>query len=105
MDTCRTRPQLGYQPIRLTDEEKQNPHLVLDDFFSCFHLHESREILWDWLVAALSSESGAFGTGYARSNLFFVYENMERLIEATHAIHRRRRKSMKRKQKMEARSR
>lgn len=94
-----THPVWENQPIRLTDEERKDLYGVLDDFFSSFHLQDVREVLWDWLVAALSSESGAYSTGYARSNLIFVYEKLELLIEASHGLHRRRKKSMKRKQR------
>jgi len=86
------------QPLRLNDEERQHPDGVLEEFFSCFHLQDMREILWDWLVAALSSESGMYGTGFARSNLIFVYEKLELLIEAAHLIHKRR-KNRKEKEK------
>lgn len=71
---------------------------VLDDFFRCFHVEDVREMLWEWLVAALSTDSGSYSTGYDRSNLIFVYERMEMLIEAAYGLHRRRKKSMKRKQ-------
>jgi len=90
-----THSQLENQPLRLSEEEKQNPYCVLEDFFSCFHLQDIREILWDWLVAAISSESGQYSTGYARSNLVFVYEKIELLIEAAHGIHKRRKKKQK----------
>jgi hypothetical protein len=99
MHSFNTHPQWTNRPLRLSDEERQNLYGVLDDFFSCFHLQDVREVLWDWLVAALSSESGAYNSGYARSNLIFVYEKLELLIEAAHGLHRRRKKSMKRKQK------
>jgi hypothetical protein len=90
-------------PTSLSDEQKQDPYGVLDDFFSCFHVQDVRELLWDWLVAALSAESGAYGSGYERSNLIFVYERIEYLIEAAYGLHRRRKKSIKRKQKLRIR--
>jgi hypothetical protein len=97
------RPDWDNQPIRLNEEEKKDLYLVLDDFFSCFHLQDAREMLYDWLVAALSSECGTYSTGYARSNLIFVYEKIELLIEAAHGLQRKRRKSLKRKQRHEER--
>jgi hypothetical protein len=54
-------------------------------------------MLWDWLVAAMSAESSAYNTGYSRSNLVFVYEKLELLIEATYGIYKRRKKNQKRK--------
>lgn len=103
MRTSNRHPEWENRPMRMNEEETKNPHSVVEDFFSCFHLRDVREILWDWLVAALSSESGAYNTGYARSNLFFVYEKFELLIEAVHGLHRKRRKRLKRKQRLDAR--
>jgi hypothetical protein len=96
MRTVNTHPQLENQPLRLTEEEKQDPYIVLEDFFSNFHLQDMREMLWDWLVAAMSAESSAYNTGYARSNLVFVYEKLELMIEATYGIYKRRKKTQKR---------
>ena len=96
MRTVNTHPQLDNQPLRLTEEERQDPYIVLDDFFSNFHLQDMREMLWDWFVAAMSSESSAYNTGYARSNLVFVYEKLELFIEAVQVINKRRKKRQKR---------
>ena len=103
MRNSNNHPDWENRPMRLNEEEKSNPYSVVEDFFSCFHLQDVRAILWDWLVAALSSESGAYNTGYARSNLFFVYEKFELLIEAVHGLHRKRRKRLKRKQRLDER--
>ncbi len=102
MHSVNTQHQWTNRPLRLSEEERQNLYGVLADFFSCFHLQDVRELMWDWLVAALSSESGAYTSGHARSNLIFVYEKLELLIEAAHGLHHRRKKSMKRKQKFKA---
>jgi hypothetical protein len=96
MRAVNTHLQLDNQPLRLTEEERRNPYIVLDDFFSCFHLQDMREMLWDWLVAAMSAESSAYITGYARSNLVFVYEKLELFIEAVQVINKRRKKRQKR---------
>jgi hypothetical protein len=50
-------------------EEMNDHYSVLEDFLSCFHLQDIQEMLWEWLVAALSSDSGAYGSGRDRSNL------------------------------------
>lgn len=99
MRTWNTGPGWENRAIRLNDEERRDPYVALADFFSCFHLQDARELLWDWLVAALSAENGAYTTGYARSNLIFVYEKLELLIEAAFVLHRKKRKRLKRKQR------
>lgn len=99
MKNIKMYSHLANQPIRLSEEEKQNPHKVLEDFFSCFQLQDLREMQWDWLAAALSTESGQYSTGFARSNLVFVYEKLELMIEAAHLIHKRHTKRQRRKER------
>lgn len=93
------------RPLRLSEEERRNPYGVLEDFFSNFHLQDVREMLWEWLVAALSSESGNYESGHARSNLIYVYEKLELLIEAAHGLHRRRKAKRLKEKKRESRER
>jgi hypothetical protein len=70
------------QPLRLTSEQTQKPETVLDDFFQCYHLHEVREILWQWLTEAVSSPNSHSGDHHERNNYMFFYEKMETLVEA-----------------------
>lgn len=95
MRTVNRHPEWENQPLRLNEEERQNLYGVLEHFFRDFDLQDIREILWDWLVAAMSTESGSYDSGYSRSNLIFVYERLESLIEAAHGITRRRKKKRK----------
>lgn len=99
MRTVNVHPIWENQPLRLKEEEKKNPHLVIKEFYSWFDLQDMREILWDWLVAALSSESSTYNTGHARSNLIFIYEKTELLIEATYELNKRRKRRNRRKWK------
>ena len=101
MRTTNRNHEWSNHPVRHSEEERQNPYGVLEDYYSCFHLQDLREILWDWLVAAMSTESGQYSTGYARSNLIFVYEKLEFLLEATYIINRRRKKKQRRKHRKE----
>lgn len=96
MRTVNTHPTWENQPLRLTEEEKQNLYGVVEEFYRCFHLQDMREMLWDWLVAALSCEHSTYNTGHARSNLIFIYEKTELLIEATYEINRLRKRKKKR---------
>jgi len=96
MRTVNKHPAWENQPLRLTDEERKNPYIVVEEFYTCFHLQDMREILWEWLVAALSSESINYNTAYSRSNLIFVYEKLESFMEATYVLNKRRNKKKKR---------
>lgn len=96
MSTINRNRECVNQSVHFTEENRQKPYEVLEDFYSCFHLQDLREMLWDWLVAAMRTESGQYDTGYARSNLIFVYEKLELLLEATYTINKRRRKRLQR---------
>ncbi|MDF2190545.1 hypothetical protein [Paraflavitalea sp. CAU 1676] len=73
--------------LRLTKKEVENPQTVFVDFISHFHLHEIRDDLWKWLCAAITSDNVWVPDGYSRSNLVFLYENLEKLIEAVYVVY------------------
>jgi len=70
------------EPLRLTSEQIENPNLVLTDFFQCYHLHDVRELMWQWLTAAVSIPGSHADDGHERNNYMFFYEKMESLVEA-----------------------
>ena len=84
--TYNNHPQWYNQPLRLTEEQKQNPLLVLGDFFQCYHLNDIREILWVWLTEVISSPHSISNEGQNRNNHFYFYEKIEELIEAAFVI-------------------
>ena len=86
MRTCNNHQHWHNQPLRLTEEEKQNPFLVFREFFECFHLNDVRDQLWDWLVEVVSSPNSISSEPLERSNHFYLYEKMEALIEACYVI-------------------
>ncbi len=86
MRTINHHPKWLKQPLRLTEEDRQNLFVVLDNFFSCYSLQDVREMLWDWLVTALASDSSNYDNGTDRSNLIFLYENLETLVEAAYLL-------------------
>ena len=86
MRTCNNHPQWHNQPLRLTEEERKNPHLVFQDFFECFHLNDVRELLWNWLIEVVSSPNSISSEPLERSNHFYLYEKIEAIIEACYVI-------------------
>jgi hypothetical protein len=70
------------EPLRLTEEQRRDPILVFNDFFQCYHLKETREILWDWLTEVVSSSRSISDDPHDRNNQFYFYEKIEELIEA-----------------------
>jgi hypothetical protein len=86
MRTCNHHPQWYNQPLRLNEEERQNPKLVIDDFFESYHLNDAREILWNWTVEVVSSPGSISSEALERSNHIYFYEKLEALIEACYVM-------------------
>jgi len=70
------------EPLRLTEEQRNDPFLVFKDFFECFHLNDTREILWDWLTGIVSISSRVLNQPHYCNNQIYFYEKFEELIEA-----------------------
>jgi hypothetical protein len=88
MKTHNNNPSWHSQPLRLTPEQTQTPKLVLDDFFQCYQLQDIREIMWQWLTAAVSSPGSHANDHHEHNNYMFFYEKMESLIEAAWVMRR-----------------
>jgi uncharacterized protein (UPF0216 family) len=74
------------KPRKLTREEMEDPLLVIHDFFSNSHLPQAREQLWELLKVAVTGNYGKSLTRIERSDLVFFYEQLEKLVEASHVI-------------------
>jgi hypothetical protein len=66
----------------LNEQEKNNPFLVLEEFFQCYYVNDVREIMWGWTVAVVSSPNSISEDPHDRNNHIFFYEKMEQLVEA-----------------------
>src|SRR3954470_19654949 len=86
MRTCNHHPQWYNQPLRLTEEERQDPLLVINDFFESYHLQDVRDILWKWIVEIISSPGSIASEPLERSNHIYFYEKIEALIEACYVF-------------------
>lgn len=74
------------RPYHLTVDQLGNPMIVIDEFFSCYHLDDLRQLLWDWLQAAMATENSSFDCSRDRSNLLFLYKKIEELVEAVYVL-------------------
>lgn len=101
--THNKHPHWYNQPLRLNEEQKRDPLPVLDDFFECYHLNETREILWEWLTEVISSPRSISFEPHERNNNLYFYEKIEGLIEVAfvmkNRIHKHRRRTEKRRLK------
>lgn len=86
MRTCNHQLQLCNIPLRLKEEEIKDPLLVLKEFFECYHLNDTRHVLWNWAVEVLSSQGSISSEPLERSNHLYFYEKLEALIEACYII-------------------
>lgn len=71
-------------PRLLSLEEINDPHQVIDEFFSFYSLPNIRDDLKKWYHAAL--EDDIIAASGKMSNLFSFYQNIEKLIEANYII-------------------
>lgn len=97
MRTYNKHPQWSNVPLRLTEEEKRNPALVLEEYFQCYHLQDVRQILWNWMVEVISSPHGISCDPHERNNHIYFYEKMEALIEAAYIMQKKIQKQQKKK--------
>lgn len=81
-------PSWYNEPLRLTEEQRNDPSLVFYEFFQCYHLYEARKLLWDWLTEIVSSSGSISEDPHDRNNQIYFYENIEKLIEAALIITR-----------------
>ena len=72
------------QPIHLETEEIAQPETVIRAFCGAFHLHETRQHLWDLLETALTSDNTAFQDAETRNNIMLFYNQLEELLEAVY---------------------
>jgi hypothetical protein len=104
MKTHNKHPHWVNQPLRLSNKEKHNPTLVIDDFFDNYHLQDVRDILWRWLVAVISSPQSISSEPLERSYHMYFYEKVEGVIEAAYIIKRKMRKHHRRREKRKFRN-
>ena len=72
-----------------SNQQIDNPDLMIGHFFDCYHLPELKEELWEWFSNAIARENSIYDDGLKRSNLVTLYENIELLIDAAWLIHNR----------------
>lgn len=74
------------QPAEPSMEPALRPQVVLRDFCKDYHLHEVKQMLWEWLTTALSKQHTVYDTGRERSNLIFFYEKINALVVAVYQL-------------------
>ena len=88
MKTYNSHPQWYNKPIRLNEEQTNNPTQVFDEFFQCYHLNEVRQTMWRWLVTVVSSAVSVSNDPHERNNDLYFYEQIEMLVEGVWVMRR-----------------
>jgi len=68
--------------LLLEEDEVREPMGVLERFFSDYHLHECRYILWAMVETCLTTDNTEFSEPAERASLIMNYKNLERFLEA-----------------------
>lgn len=89
MRSVNKHPEWHNQPLRLSEEERANPQVIIEQFFESYHLQEVRETLWSWMVEIVSSSRSIAQEGRQRNDHIYFYEKIETLVEAAFLINQR----------------
>jgi hypothetical protein len=68
--------------LLLQEDEVREPMEVFERFFSDYHLHECRYILWTMVETCLTTDNPEFSEPAERASLMMNYKNLQRLLEA-----------------------
>lgn len=77
-------PVIGFS--KLSEEEINNPSLVIHELFDWAHFWQIRPILWDLFKATITGSYSKNFTKKERFDIVTLYEHIEKLIEAAHVI-------------------
>jgi hypothetical protein len=76
------RKELFDRILLLEEDEVREPMEVFERFFSDYHLHECRYILWSMVETCLTTDNTEFSEPAERASLMMNYKNLQRLLEA-----------------------
>ncbi len=68
--------------LHLSKEERENPMLTIERFFSDYRLHECRHRLWAMVETCLTTENTGYSDAEERGDLLWHHRDLERLLEA-----------------------
>jgi hypothetical protein len=78
--------ELFDQVLRLREEEKREPIIVIERFFGDYRLHEWRHYLWTMVETCLTTDSTEFSDPEERANLLLRYKDLEGFLEAGYLL-------------------
>lgn len=81
-------PAWEMHPRHLNKEEADLPLQVIDAFFDYGNLPQIRDMLWLLLETTVTGSFSNHLTGRERRNLLYFYQQLEKLVEAVHVLHK-----------------
>jgi hypothetical protein len=78
--------ELFDQVLRLREEEKREPIIVIERFFGDYRLHECRHYLWTMVETCLTTDSTEFSDPEERADLLLRYKALEGFLEAGYLL-------------------
>jgi hypothetical protein len=75
------------KPRNLTLAQREDPMLVIQDFFDYAHLPEARQQLWEMLKTIVTGNFPRTLNRRERTDLVYFYEQLEKLVEAAHLLY------------------
>lgn len=83
MNPFESHPDFFNQPLRLSEEEKEQPLETLRDFFDNCPLSTVRKILWNMVETSLSLPHSVYDDAGERRYLLWFYRQLEATLEAS----------------------
>ena len=72
---------------KLNKAEQKDPLLVIDELFDFADLADAKELLWEWLKTTVTGTYHKDLSANERLAIFTMYEKLDKLVEAAHAMH------------------
>lgn len=89
--TASKKTNLPQTLYKLSAEEINDPALVIAELFDLARLPQVRSILWDWLKSTVTGSYPKSLSNKERTEIIMLYEKIEKLVEAAHILHERKR--------------
>lgn len=93
--TADTRITKIYLSPILSEEENENPWIVIDNLFDYARLPQIRELLWASFKTTVTGDYNNALERRERQDVVWLYEYMEKLVEALHIMHCERKQESK----------
>lgn len=82
MNLFQSHPDFYNQLIRLSEEEKAEPHEVLHNFFQNCPFAVIRQTLWSMVETSLAVPYSVYDNAGERQTLLWFYRELETVLEA-----------------------